>query len=69
MCYIQLSETCVYCRPILECDFNLFLTLQLLNTEVGAESLSAGTVGVCQVLRVDAEAVSGVADAVTLSLC
>ena len=39
---------------------------QLLDTEVGAQVLGAGTVGVCQVLCVDAEAVGGVADAVTL---
>ena len=40
---------------------------QLLDTEVGAQVLGAGTVGVCQVLCVDAEAVGGVADAIALS--
>jgi hypothetical protein len=45
------------------------LALQLLDTEIGAKVLSAGTVGVCQVLCVDAVAVSSVADTVTLSFC
>ena len=40
---------------------------QLLDTEVGAQVLGAGTVGVGQVLCVDTEAVGGVTDAVTLS--
>jgi hypothetical protein len=43
------------------------LALQLLDTEVGAQSLCASTVGVCQVLSVNAVTVSGVADTVTLS--
>ena len=40
---------------------------QLLDTEVGAQILSASAIGICQVLCVDAEAVGGVADAVALS--
>jgi hypothetical protein len=47
--------------------FSLAGARQLLDTEVGAQVLGARTVGVCQVLSVDSEAVSGVADAVTLS--
>lgn len=39
---------------------------QLLDTEVGAQVLGAGTVGVGQVLCVDTEAMGSVADAVTL---
>lgn len=39
---------------------------QLLDTEVGAQVLGASAVGIGQVLCVDTEAVSGVADAVTL---
>jgi len=40
---------------------------QLLDTEVGAQVLGAGTVGVGEMLCVDAEAVGGVADAIALS--
>lgn len=47
----------------------LHLALQLLNTEVGAELLGAGAVGVGQVLCIDAEAVGSVADTVALSSC
>lgn len=39
---------------------------QLLDTEVGAQVLGTGTVGVGQVLCVDTEAMGSVADAVTL---
>ena len=45
---------------------HILTLLQLLDGEVGAQSLRAGTVGVRKMLGIDAEAVGGVADAVAL---
>ena len=45
---------------------HILTLLQLLDGEVGAQSLRAGAVGVRKMLGIDAEAVGGVADAVAL---
>ena len=64
MLHISYRQIC-YCRFVLA----ISLALQLLDTEVSAQSLCASTVGVCQVLSVNAVTVSGIADTVALISC
>lgn len=64
LCHIRVLLS--YAKKEVPFSIPLARARQLLDTEVGAQVLGRSTVWVGQVLCVDTETVSGVADAVTL---